>query len=85
MKKIVCILTGHSWLYGDHKGVQNQPTKRACRNCFKVETFHGQMSSWPGTFNQLWYDRKDWYSYKRWLKLLKKQKYMQDKFDDLTK
>jgi hypothetical protein len=83
--KILCFVFGHSWLYGGYKGMQGQPTQRACKRCGKVENFHGSMCSWPGTFNQLWYSKKDWYTKERWRKYLLKEKAETEKFNDLTK
>lgn len=83
--RFICKLFGHNWLYGDEKGFQHQPTKRACLRCKKVQTFYGEMTRHPGTFGQFWYDKSDWRSDTEQEKFIKEQNKLQDQYNLITR
>lgn len=84
MKKLLCGIFGHNWLYGDFKGIQGQPTARACQRCEKVQRFYGEMTYWEGTFGQFWYGKKLWRSQDEQKRYEKTQKKLDNKFRELT-
>jgi hypothetical protein len=85
MKKVLCKIFGHLWLYGEFKGMQHQPTLRACTRCGKVQNFYGSMTRWEGTFGQLWYSKIDWRSESEEKKHQEFEDKTKNKFKELTK
>lgn len=84
MKKLLCKIFGHKWLYGEWKGIQGQPTKRACKRCSKVQNFYGSMTSFPGTYGQFWYGSEHWFSSDEYQTWQKKEKAKDKTFKELT-
>lgn len=84
MKKLLCKIFGHNWLYGNYKGIQSQPTLRACERCGKVQNFYGSMHYWEGTWGQIWYGNEHWRSKEEQIKYLENEANIDKKFKDLT-
>lgn len=85
LKNLLCTIFGHSWIYGDFKGIQSQPTQRACKRCEEVQRFYGELTACPGAFGQFWYGKRHWKNHEQFLKWEEGKKLEADKFNELTK
>lgn len=83
MKKLLCFIFGHRWIYGDWKGIQNQPIKRACSRCKDIEKWYGGMSPGEGVTGVLWYERSKWRTDTKQKSIEEENNKHQNKFDEI--